>query len=98
MDVADHVGTGLLTVDVAIVVAFLPKLLARSSQLARSDLLDGFEKLRQQNPRWLVDEQVNMLRHQNVGVNPRLMSSARLLQHGLEQFPLRPAASSSGRR
>ena len=87
MDIADHFGASLLSVDVAIVVAILPELLTWPSQLPRSDLLEGFEKLRQENPRRLVGEQVNVLEHQHVGVNSRLMPRARLFQHGFHGFP-----------
>jgi len=86
MDIADHRRTGPLSVDIAVVVAVLPELLARPSQPARSHLLDDLEKLRQQNSRRLIDEQVNMFRHQNVGVNPRLMPRTRLFQHRLERL------------
>jgi hypothetical protein len=51
MDKADDFEAGLRSVDVTVVVAFLPELLARSSQLARSDLLDCFEELGQQDQR-----------------------------------------------
>src|SRR5580658_5509249 len=77
MDVADHFGAGLLSVNITVVVALLPELLARSTQLARSPLLARLTQLRQQNPRRLVAEQLNMLGHQNVGVTPRQMPCAR---------------------
>ena len=86
MDIADDFGEGLLSVDVTDVVAFLPELLARSSQLARSDLLDGFEELGQQDLRRLIDKQVNMLWHQDVGVNARMMPCMRLFQNGLDRL------------
>ncbi len=44
MDIADHFGTGLLSVDIAVVITVLPELFARSSQLTRSHLLDGFQE------------------------------------------------------
>src|SRR6185312_11687027 len=74
-------------VDIAVVVAALPELLARPSQLPRSDLLEGFQPLRQYNPRWLVDQQVNMLGHQHVGINSRPMPRTNLFQHRLHRLP-----------
>ena len=86
MDVADHFGAGFLSVDIPVVVALLPELLARSSQLARSHLLDGLQQLRKQNPRRLIDEQMDMLGHENVGINSRQMPCARLFQHCLDRL------------
>jgi hypothetical protein len=83
MDVAYHFGASLFTMDVAVKVAFLPELLALTSQFARSDLLYGFEKLGHEDRWWLVDEQMDVLGHQDVGVNPRLMSCASHFQYGL---------------
>jgi len=83
MDVADHLGASLCTMDVAVIVTLLPKLLALTFQFARSDLLDCFEKLSDENRWWLVDEQMDVLRHQNVGVDPRLMSCASQFKYGL---------------
>ena len=73
MDVAYHFRASLFTTDVAVKVAFLPELLALTSQFARSDLLYGFEKLGHEDRWWLVDEQMYVLGHQYVGVDPRLM-------------------------
>ena len=61
MDIADHLRAGLLSVDIAVVVTVLPELLPWPSQPPRSDLLEGFQELRQYNPRRLVDQQVHML-------------------------------------
>ena len=74
MDVAYHFRASLFTMDVAVKVAFLPELLALASQFARRHLLYGFEKPGHENRWWLVDEQMNVLGHQDVGVDPRLMS------------------------
>ena len=86
MNISDNCGKGPFPSDVAVVVAVLPELLVQSSQLARSDLLDGFEKLRQQDLLRLVDEQVNMFRHQNVSVNSCPVASPGLFQHHLNRF------------
>ena len=83
MNVAYHFGASLFTADIAVKVAFLPELLALTSQFARCDLLYCFEKLCHEN-RWrLVDEQVDVLGHQDVGVDPRLMPRTSLFQYGL---------------
>jgi hypothetical protein len=87
MDIADYFGAGLLSVDIAVVIAVLPELLARASQFARSHLLDGFEKLRQDNLRRFIDKQMYMLGHQDVGVKSRMMPRTRLFQHGLNRLP-----------
>src|ERR1035437_539396 len=84
MNVAYHFRASLFTMDVAIKVTFLPELLALTSQFARSDLLDGFEKLGHEDRWWFVDEQMNVLGHQDVGVNPRLMSRTSQFQYGLD--------------
>jgi hypothetical protein len=83
MDVAYHFGAIPFTTNVAVKVAFLPELLALTFQFARSDLLDGFEKPGHQDRWWLVDEQVDVLGHQDVGVDPCLMSRASQFQYGL---------------
>ena len=69
--------------DVAVKVAFLPELLALASQFTRSDLLYSLEKLGHEDRWWLVDEQMYVLGHQDVGVDPRLMSCTSQFQHGL---------------
>jgi len=84
VNVADHIGASFFTMDVAIEVTLLPELLALSFQFARSDLLDGFEKLGKDDRWWLVDEQMNVLGHQDVGVDSCLMSCTSLFQYGLE--------------
>jgi hypothetical protein len=83
MNVSYHFRTGFFAMNIAVKVAFLLELLAQAFQFARSDLLEGFEKLSQEDGRWLVDEQMDVLRHQDVGVDPRLMPRARHFQYGL---------------
>jgi len=92
MDIAGHFGAGLLSADIAVVIAGLPELFARSSQLARSHLLDGLEKLRQYNLRRFIDKQMDMLGHQDVGVNSRTMPCARMFEHRLGLPALQAAA------
>src|ERR1035437_3246573 len=83
MNVPYHFGASLFTMDVAVKVAFLPELLVLTSQFTRSNLLYGFEKLGHEDRWWLVDEQMDVLGHQDVGVDPRLMSCASQFQYGL---------------
>src|ERR1035438_2816282 len=83
MNVTYHFCAGSFTTDVAAKVAFLPELLARTFQFARCDLLYGFEKLGHEDRWWLVDEQMDVLGHQDVGVDPCLMSCASQFQYGL---------------
>jgi hypothetical protein len=49
-------------------------------------LLDGFEELSDEDRRRLVHEQMGVLRHQDVGVDPRRMSRASLFQDGFDCF------------
>src|ERR1017187_3344153 len=83
MNVVYYFGASIFTTDVAVKVSFLPELLARSSLFARRHLLYGFEKLGHEDRWWFVDEQRYVLGHQDVGVNPRLMSRASQFQYGL---------------
>jgi hypothetical protein len=83
MNVAYHFGASIFTMDVAVKVAFLPELLALASQFTRSDLLYSLEKLGHEDRWWLVDEQMYVLGHQDVGVDPRLMSCTSQFQYGL---------------
>lgn len=83
MNVADHFGASLFPMDVAVKVAFLPELLVTASQFARRDLLYGFEKLGHEDRRRLIDEQMDVLGHQDVGVDPCLMPCASQFQYSL---------------
>jgi hypothetical protein len=83
VNVAYHFGASIFATNVAVKVAFLPELLALASQFARSHLLYGLDKLRHEDRWWLVDEQMDVLRHQDVRVDPRLMSCTSRFQYGL---------------
>ena len=72
--------------DVCVKVARLPKLLALASQLAGCDLFERLEKLRNEDTRRFVDQQMDMLRHEHVCVNPGLMRCAGQFQNGFESF------------
>jgi len=97
MDVAYYFGASLFTMDVAVKVEFLPELLALTSQFARCDLLYGLEKLGHENRWWLIDEQMDVFWHQDVGVGSRLMSRASQFQCGLDCV-LGAGGSRRGRR
>ena len=70
MDISDHFGPGCFAIDVRVKITVLPELPAIASQFARSDLLERLQKLRHQDQRRLVDQQVDMFRHQDVSVDP----------------------------
>ncbi len=70
--------------NVGVKIAFLPELLMLASQLARSDLLCGLEKLGHEDRWWLIDEQMDVLGHKDVGVDPRLMTRPSQFEHGLD--------------
>jgi hypothetical protein len=84
MNIADHLGASRFTANITVKVAFLPELLALASQLTRSDLLYGLEKLAQEDRGRFVNEQMDVLRHNDIGVDPRLMPCTSLFQHNLE--------------
>jgi hypothetical protein len=86
VDISNHLGPGCLATDVRVKVTGLPELPAIASQFARSHLLERLQKLRQQNGWRLVDQQVNMFRHQHVSVNPGLMTRPSLFQNGFDCF------------
>ena len=72
--------------DVAVKVAFLPELLALASQFARCNLLAGFKELGHEN-RWrFVDKQMDVLGHEDVSVDPRLMPRASHFQYCLHDL------------
>ena len=69
--------------DIAIKVTLLPELFALTPQFARSDLLYRLKKLGHKDRWWLIDEQMDVLGHQNVGVDPRLVPCTSQFQYGL---------------
>ena len=98
MDISDHFGPGCFAMDVRVKITVLPELRAIASQFARSDLLERLQKLRQQDQRRLVDQQVDMFRHQDISVDPGLVTCAGLFQNGFERFLGFSGASRNGRR
>ena len=86
MDVSDYLRPGCFAINVRVKITGLPKLPEIASQLAESYLLEHLEKLRHENARRLVDEQMNMFGHQYVSVNPGLMTCPCVLQNGFNSF------------
>ena len=84
VDVLDHFGAGIFAADVAVEVAVLPEALARAFEPARGYLFEGLEELREQDVRRLVDEEMDVLGHQNVGVDAGLVALPGLLKDGLD--------------
>jgi hypothetical protein len=90
MDVPDHLGAFFFSTHVAVVVALLPEVFAIAFQASGGLLLQGFQPLCKQDGRRLVDEQMDVLRHQDVGIDPGLMPEAKLLDRRLDEvFGLR---------
>jgi hypothetical protein len=86
VNVANHFGPVCFATNVRVKITRLPELRAISSQLAGSDLLERLQKLRQEQVRRLVDQQVNMFGHQHVSVNPGLMTCPGLFQKVFDRF------------
>ena len=84
VDVPDHFGAGCFASYVAVKIAILPEPFAISLQFAGSGLLQGLQKLRHKDRRRLVDEQVDVLGHQDVSVDPGLMMPPNPFQNGLD--------------
>jgi len=84
VDVSDDFGAGCFAMDVAVEVALLPELLVIASQFPRGGLLERLEELRQKD-RWrFVDEDVKMLGHQDVRIDPGPMPCPGLFEYGLD--------------
>ncbi len=86
VDISDHFGLGFLAMDVRVKIAVLPELPAIASQFARGDLLERLQKLRHQDQRRFIDQQVDMFRHQDVGIDPGLVTRAGLFENELKRF------------
>ena len=83
MDIPDHLRPRLFPVNVRVVVPLLPEVRLIAFELPRTHLLQRLEKLRNKNLGRLVHQQVHMLRHQHIRINPRLMPSSRFFQQRL---------------
>lgn len=67
VDATDHFGARFLAGDVAVEVAGLPELVAEALEGAGGGLLEGLDPLVEQDAWGLVDEEVDVLGHEDVG-------------------------------
>jgi hypothetical protein len=84
MDVLNDLGPGFLSAYISIEVTCLPEVLPLSFQLASGRLLDNFQKLTKQDAWRFVDQKMHVLRHQDIGIEARLMPRSRLFQDLLD--------------
>ena len=80
MDVTDDFGAGFFAGDVAVEVAGLPELVAGAFELTGGSLLEGLDPLVEQDVRGLVDEEVNVLGHEDVGVDTGVVTGPGLFE------------------
>lgn len=73
VDVLDDFGH-VFARDVAVEVSGLPELVAGALEGAGCGLLEGLEELGEKDFRWLVDDEMDVLRHEDVGVDAGLMT------------------------
>ena len=70
--------------DSAVKVVLLPEPLSIALEFAGGSLHEGLQKLRHNDRRRLIHQQVDMLGHQDVGVDSSPMACPNLLQKGLD--------------
>ena len=78
---ADELG---IIPDIEIVIALLPEVFGRADQAPRHSLLQRFERIGERAALGIAREQVNMLRHDYVGVDAKAKAARDTLQRGLE--------------
>src|SRR5208283_1659865 len=77
----------LSVMHVEIVIAALPELsLSARLQLVRCLLLQDLERNRQRRPARFADQQVNVLRHENVSGNHKFVATTHRLQFAPEEI------------
>jgi hypothetical protein len=84
VNVLEHFGESFFAADVAVKVTVLPKLLAGTSELSRRRLFEGFEELSEQDVRGLVDEQMDVFGHEDVGIDTGLVAEPGPFEDGLD--------------
>ena len=84
VNVPDDFGAGCFTPYIAVKITSLPEPFAITFQSAGNGLLQGLQKLGQQDRWWLVDEQVDVLGHQDVSVDSGLMTCTNPFQNSLD--------------
>jgi hypothetical protein len=73
VDILDNLREGLVPADVPVEIPALPELLSIALELSRDLLLERFKELAKKD-RWrLIDKQVNVFRHEHVGVDTSLV-------------------------
>ncbi len=80
VDVPDDLGAGVFAGDVAVEVAGLPELVVGALELAGGGLLEGLDPLVEQDARGLVDEEVDVLGHEDVGVDTGVVTGSGLFE------------------
>jgi len=70
--------------NIEIVVPFLPEMIRIANQAPRYSLLQRLPRIGQRVPRRFAEQQVNMLRHDDVAVNLKLEAAPHALQGRLE--------------
>lgn len=76
MDVLELLRELVRGEDVEVVVAGLPEVVSGAFELARGLLLEGLEEGSERDVEGLVDEEVDVLGHQDIGVDPRVMAGS----------------------
>ncbi len=69
-----------------VVVARLPEVILLTLEMAGSSLLEGLQKLRYEDAGRFVHEQMNVLRHEDVGVDSGLMTGSGLFKDCLNEI------------
>jgi hypothetical protein len=84
MDVPDYFRSSRFAANVCVEVAGLPELLDGALESPRCHLLEGLEKLTKQYIWGLVEKQMDVLEHENVGVNAGAVTRAGLFENFLD--------------
>ena len=85
VDVADFLYKFPCGEDVEVVVAGLPEVLAGAFEEFRGFSFDDAERRGESVVRWLAEEEVDVLGHEDVGVEGEVMGSASLLDDLFEE-------------
>ena len=80
VDITSDLRAGYFAGDVAVEVAGLPELVAGAFEGAGGELLEGLDPLIEQDGRGLVDEEVDVLGHEDVGVDMGVVTGSGLFE------------------
>jgi hypothetical protein len=86
VDVLEHFGESVFAADVAVEVPVLPELLAGPFELSGCRLFEGFEELGEEDVRRLVDEEMDVLRHEDVGIDTGFVAEPCLFEDYLDDL------------